>query len=89
MRRSDLIPLLVVYVIPVLVAAGLLAAVGLGILAVALLVIEVVVALTVVAARRTPVEDHVPTSRPWLVPALAVGSLLVMAGVAVLAARLG
>jgi hypothetical protein len=90
MRRSDAIPLVVVYVIPVGVAAVLLTAVGLGILAVALLVVEVVVALTVVAARRTPDDgatDHRPSSRPWLIPVLLVGSLLVMAGVAVLASH--
>jgi hypothetical protein len=90
MRRSDAIPLLVVYVIPVGVAAALLTAVGLGVLAVALLTVEVVVALTVVAARRTPDDgsaDHRPTSRPWLIPVLLAGSLLVMAGIAILAAH--
>ena len=88
MRRSDVIPLVVVYVIPVGVAAVLLTAVGLGILAVALLVVEVVVALTVVAARRRPESEHRPSTRPWLIPVLLVGSLVVMAGVALLAAHL-
>lgn len=90
MRRSDAIPLLVVYVIPVGVAAVLLTIVGLGILAVALLAVEVVVALTVVAARRTPddgASEHRPSSRPWLIPVLLVGSLLVMAAIAVVAAH--
>lgn len=89
MRRSDVIPLVVVYVIPVGVAAVLLTKVGLGFLAVALLVIEAVVALTVVAARRTPESEHRPSTKPWLIPVLLFGSLLVMVGIAVLAAHLG
>jgi hypothetical protein len=88
-RRSHLVPLLVVWVIPVVVAAVLLVLADLTVLAVALVVIELVVGATVVAARRQPVARSSPTSRPWLVPLLMIGALLVMAGIAVVASRTG
>lgn len=89
MRRTHLVPLLVVWVIPVGVAVVLLALVDLGVLALALLVIELVVGSAVYVARRQPEERPAPTRRPWLVPALMLGSLVAMVGIAVVASRAG
>jgi hypothetical protein len=88
-RRTDLVLLLVVYVIPVGVAAVLLALADLGVLAVALVVIEAVVAATVVAARRQPERPVAPSRRPWLVPAAMIGALLLMVVVAAVASQAG
>lgn len=89
MRRKQLVPIVVVYVIPVTLAVIGLAAVGLGILAVALLVIEAVVAAAVVLARRQPATPARPTARPWLVPTLMIGALGLFVIVAVVAANAG
>jgi uncharacterized membrane protein len=88
-RRTDVVLLLVVYVIPVGVAAVLLALADLGILAVALVVIEAVVATTVYVARRQPERPAEPTSRPWLVPAAMIGALGLMVVIAVVASHAG
>jgi hypothetical protein len=88
-RRTDVVLLLVVYVIPVGVAAVLLALADLGVLAIALVVIEAVVAATVVAARREPERPAEPTRRPWLVPAAMIGALGLMVLVAVVASQAG
>lgn len=89
MRRTDLVLLLVVYVIPVGVAAVLLALADLGVLAIALVVIEAVVATTVYVARRQPERAPEPTRRPWLVPAAMIGALGLMVVVAVVASQAG
>ena len=89
MRRSELVPILVVYVIPVGVAAILLALADLGVLAVALLVTEAVVATSVYVARRQPERPPEPSRRPWLGPAAMSGSLGVMVVIAVIAAHGG
>ena len=89
MRRADVVLLLVVYVIPVGVAAVLLALADLGILAIALVVIEAVVATTVYVARRQPEAPAQPASRPWLVPAAMIGALGLMVVVAVVASQAG
>ena len=89
MRRTDLVLLLVVYVIPVGVAAVLLALADLGVLAIALVVIEAVVATTVYVARQQPERPAEPTRRRWLVPAAMIGALLLMVVVAVVAAQAG
>jgi hypothetical protein len=88
-RRSEVVLILVVYVIPVGVAAALLAVAGLGVLAVALLVIELVVGTAVYVARKAPSQPRQPTRRPWLVPSLMVGALGLMVVVAVVAAQTG
>ena len=89
MQRRELVPIIVVYVIPVTLATIGLAAVGLGVLAVALLIIEAVVATAVVLARRQPETPAQPSRRPWLVPTLMVGALGLFAVIAVIAARAG
>lgn len=89
MRRTHLVPLLVVWVIPVAVAVVLLALADLGILAISLVVIELVVGTAVYLARRQPEERPAPTRRPWLVPALMLGSLVAMVGIAVVASKAG
>ena len=89
MRRSHLVPLLVVWVIPVAVAAVLLALADLAILSIALVVTEVVVGGAVYLARREPASPAGPSSRPWLVPALMLGSLVAMVGIAVVASKAG
>jgi hypothetical protein len=88
-RRTDVVLLLVVYVIPVGVAAVLLAMADLGVLAIALVVIEAVVATTVYVARRTPEQPAEPSRRPWLVPAAMIGALGLMVLVAVVASQAG
>jgi hypothetical protein len=88
-RRTDVVLLLVVYVIPVGVAAVLLALADLGILAIALVVIEAVVATSVYAVRQRPEQPAEPTRRPWLVPAAMIGALVLMALVAVVASQAG
>ncbi len=89
MRRTDLVLLLVVYVIPVGVAAILLALADLGVLAIALVVIEAVVATTVYVARRQPETPAQPSRRPWLVPAAMIGALGLIVVVAMVASRTG
>lgn len=89
MRRTDLVLLLVVYVIPVGVAAVLLALADLGILAVALVVIEAVVAATVYAVRQRPEAAPEPSRRPWLIPASMIAALGLMVVVAVVASHAG
>lgn len=72
-----------VYVLPVLFVAGLLALAGLRVLAVALGVIEAVVSVAVVLAKRAPVQLGVraePSRRPWLVPLIALAIPAVIAG---------
>jgi hypothetical protein len=88
-RRSDLVLLLVVYVIPVGVAAVLLALADLGILAIALVIIEAIVATMVYVARRTPDRPTEPSKRPWLVPAAMIGALGLMVVVAIIASSAG
>ena len=87
MRRNDLVLLLVVYVIPVGVAAVLLVLVDLAILAIALVVIEAVVAAMIIAVRRKPERPPEPSSRPWLIPASMIGALGAMVLVAVVASQ--
>ena len=89
MRRTDLVLLLVVYVIPVGVAAVLLALADLGVLAIALVVIEAVVATTVYVARQQPETPAEPSRRPWLVPAAMVGALGLMVIIAIIASHEG
>ena len=89
MRRTDVVLLLVVYVIPVGVAAVLLALADLGVLAVALVVVEAVVATSVYAVRRRPERPAEPTRRPWLVPASMIGALALLIVVTVIASHLG
>ncbi|MDX6198585.1 MAG: hypothetical protein QOJ79_1736 [Actinomycetota bacterium] len=89
MRRTDVVLLLVVYVIPVGVAAVLLALADLGILAIALVVIEAIVATTVYIARQQPDKPATPARRPWLVPAAMIGALGLMVVVAVVASQAG
>lgn len=89
MRRSDLVLLLVVYVIPVGVAAVLLTLADLGVLAVALVIIEAIVATTVYVARQRPEQPAVPSKRPWLVPASMIGALGLMVVVAIIASQAG
>jgi len=88
-RRTDLVLLLVVYVIPVGVAAVLLALADLGVLAIALVVIEAVVATTVYVVRQRPEVPAQPSRRPWLVPAAMIAALALMVVVAVVASRAG
>lgn len=86
--RADTVVLVVVWVLPLLAAAALLAAAGLPLIAAALLAIEVVVGLTVYAARRRPARPARPTPA-WVVPAAMVGVLVALLGVTLLAAALG
>jgi hypothetical protein len=88
-RRSDLVLLLVVCVIPVGVAAVLLTLADLGVLAVALVIIEAIVATTVYVARQRPEQPAVPSKRPWLVPASMIGALGLMVVVAIIASQAG
>lgn len=89
MRRNEAILLLVVYVIPVGVAAVLLSLVHLGVLAIALIIVEAVVATTVYVARSRPERPAQPSTRPWLIPTIMVGSLGLMVVVAIVASRAG
>ena len=59
--RFETILLLVVWVLPVLVAAGLLVAVGLAWFAFALVAIEALVGLTVAVVRRRPERPAGPS----------------------------
>jgi hypothetical protein len=80
---------LLVYVLPLGAAAALLWAVGLPFLAVSLLVVEAVVAVAVLIAKR-PARATPRAPRPgWVVPAAMVGVLVALLGVTLLAARLG
>ena len=85
--RTDLVLVLVCYVVPLLGAAVLLVLVGLGGLAAALLAVEVVVASVTFAVRRRPARPAGPARRPWLVPLAMLAVLALLGGVAVLAAR--
>ena len=89
MRRTDLVLLLVVYVIPVGVAAVLLALADLGVLAIALVVVEAVVATSVYAVRQRPEQPAEPTRRPWLVPTAMIGALGLMVVVTIIASQAG
>ena len=81
--------LLVVWVLPVLVAAGLLWAVDLRWFAAALLGIEALVGLVVAVVQRRPQRPATPSRRPWLVPAALLGALVVLLGVTLLLADRG
>ena len=81
--RTDLVVLLVVWVLPLLVVAGLLAAAGLPQLALALVAIELAVAAVVAVVRRRPQRPAGPAQRPWLVPLAMVLVLVAFAGVGV------
>lgn len=89
--QSGRVAFTVFYVLPLLATAAALCVVGLAELAVALVVIEAIVLAVMAVVRRRPAPDRsVPTqSRPWLVPALMVGALLVMVGIALVASRSG
>ena len=88
--RSSLLAVLVIYVLPVAAATWFLTSRGLGVLALALVSVEVVVALTVLAARKAePQARREPSRRPWLVPLLMVCALVAFGGIAVLATQLG
>lgn len=89
MRRNEIILALVIYVIPVTVAAVLLALADLGVLALALVAIELIVGTSVYVARSRPERPTQPTSRPWLVPAVMAGALGLMIVVAVLGSHAG
>src|SRR5688572_1082040 len=85
-RRSSFLAVLVIYVLPVAAAAWFLTSRGLAVLALAPLSVEVVVALTVLAARKPDQQARPePSRRPWLVPLLMVGALGAFVGIAVLA----
>jgi len=88
-RRKQIVPIVVVYVIPVGLATIGLALAGLGVLAAALLIIEAGVAIAVLVARKRPQTRAQPSARPWLVPTVMVGALGLMVVVAVLAAHTG
>jgi len=80
---------LLVYVLPLGAAAALLWAVGLPFLAVSLLVVEAVVVVAVVLAKR-PARASSRGPRPaWVVPGAMVGVLVALVGVTLIAARLG
>jgi hypothetical protein len=81
--RSELVVLLVVWVLPLLLVAGLLAAAGLPQLAIALVAIEVAVAVVVAVARRRPARPTAPAQRPWLIPLAMVLVLVALAGLGV------
>ena len=86
--RTETVVLLLVWVLPLLAAAGLLALAGLPLVAGALLAVEAVVALSVLVASRRPPRPA--RERPaWVVPAVMVGVLLALTGVTVVAARFG
>ena len=88
-RRSSLIAVLLIYVLPLTVATVFLVQVGLGVLALALVAVEAVVLLTVLAVREPSPARREPTPRPWLVPVAMVGALGAMVLVAMLASRGG
>lgn len=85
--RTETVVLVLFWVLPLLVVAGLLACVGLVVIAVALLGVEVVVGLAVLVARRRPERTAKP--RPWLVPVVMVGVLVGLVGLTLLSARAG
>ena len=87
--RFETILLLVVWLLPVLVAAGLLIAVDLAWFAVALVAIEALVGLTVAVVRRRPERAAVPSPHPWVVPAVLIGVLLALLGGTLLLADRG
>jgi hypothetical protein len=90
-RPGNRAVLILLYVVPVAAAVVLLTLADLGILAAALVCVEAVVALAVWAVRRVPAPSGPPppSRRPWLVPAVMVGTLGLMVLVAVVAARAG
>lgn len=80
---------LLVYVLPLGGAVALLFAVGLPVIAVSLLVVEAVVAVAVLIAKR-PARTRTTGPRPgWFVPAMMAAVLLGLVGVAVVGARFG
>ena len=85
--RTETVVLVLFWVLPLLVVAGLLAHAGLVVIAVALLAVEALVGLAVLVARRRPSRPGTP--RPWLVPAVMVGVLLALVAVTLLAAGVG
>ena len=86
--RTEVVIVLVVWVLPLLALVGLLVAADLPVIAAALLTVEVLVAGAVVLARRLPVREP-GTGRAWLAPVGMVAVLLALVGVAVLAAAAG
>ena len=86
--RSDTAVLVVVWVLPLLAAAGLLALAGLPLLAAALLAVEAVVALCVRAARRPERRARRPAPA-WVVPVAMVGVLVALLALTLVAAALG
>ena len=86
--RTEVVLVLVVWVLPMFALVGLLVAVDLPVIAAALLTVELLVAGAVVAARRLPARTG-GSGRPWLVPAAMVLLLVVLVGVAVVAAQFG
>lgn len=73
------------YAVPLLATAVALWAVGLPELAAALLVVELCVLAMIAAVRRPPRRSTRRPARPWVVPAVMVGALALMVGLAVLA----
>ena len=86
--RTETVVLVLFWVLPLLVVAGLLAAVGLVLIAGVLLAAEAVVAVAVLVVSRRPARPARATP-PWVVPAAMVGVLLALVGVTLLAVRLG
>ncbi len=87
--RFETVLLLVVWVLPVLVAAGFLIAVDLAWFAFALVTIEAFVGVVVAVVRQRPERDAGPSRHPWVVPAVLVGVLLALLGGTLLIADRG
>jgi len=86
--RTEVVLVLVVWVLPLLALVGLLVAADLAVIAGALLAVEVLVAGAVVLARRLPASEA-GAGRGWLAPVGMVLVLVALVGVAIVAAQAG
>jgi hypothetical protein len=86
--RSDVVVLVVVWVLPLLAASALLALAGLPLIAGALLAVEAAVGLCVLLASRRPARPA-REPRPWAVPLAMLAVLVGLLGLTLLAVRLG
>ena len=86
--RTEVVLVLVVWVLPLLALVGLLVAADLAVIAGALLAVELLVAAAVVLARRLPAREA-GTGRGWLAPVGIVLVLVALVGVALVAAQAG
>lgn len=86
--RTEVVLVLVVWVLPLLALVGLLVAADLAVIAGALLAVELIVAAAVVLARRLPAREP-GAGRGWLAPVGMVLVLVALVGVAVVAAASG